>query len=237
MRIVDAEFDASNNYAFQNILPPESVDALNKIKPEMFDEVEDNLEMYCMPTPSMNRVRLAFQRVYHECKEMRHPEINWPALAKRSDVTMRALAKMFTTPNQLLWILCPIVGVHKMMEEAYYEALRKIRQAVSAPIYLPDGTLDNKTVNTIFKLYQHLDKRQFGEFKQDITIKDTTDKPAPKNIVDVDIEIRELEEKLKQLGHVEAEESPDVKPPEAEVDDELKARARERGIAFKAKET
>lgn len=228
------EFDPTVPWSFYKLLPPQSVEVMERIDKQMFRKSEDELDVYCRPTADLSRVRIAFQRAFHEAKEMRKPVINWHTVSEESDISMRVMQDMFTDKKKLLWILCPIVKVHRRMEGIYYEALRKMEQVLQAPMLLPDGTVDTKTFNAVNKVWSHLDKRQFGEFKQSIEVTDKTEK-QPKHLEDVEAEIADIEKRLADLGHTEDVKQIEHTPQEETLHDQLESQARERGLALKVK--
>lgn len=246
------EFDPEQPWSFYAILPDEALKAMDKVDIEMFSKTEDELEIICNPTPTLNRLRNSFWRAYNSAKEMRYPEIDYPALAAASGTTIGQMFKHLENPHSLAWILCPVVHHHEVMHETYIQAVRKMREALNAPVFTPEGSMDYKAVAEVRKIYELLDKRQHGEFVQNVNVSMESRPPVKtihgvaKNSIsqDVDEELRLLEEKLKDKTIVHAIESAKYQAMPAlgsegedDEDEQLRARARERGIKIKTQET
>jgi imidazolonepropionase len=55
-------------------------------------------------------------------------------------------------------------------DELFQQAIRKMREALTARVVTPDGDIDAKGLREIVRIYELLDKRQHGDFVQNLNI-------------------------------------------------------------------
>lgn len=244
------ELNPEVEWSFYNILPSHACEVLEKIPLARFDKNEDELEWELKPSPSLNRVRHVFWRHFHNAKSMREPFINYYKVCEEAGVAMTTLNKFLGDQQSLLWILCPIVNHHEQMMELYQQAIRKMREALGASVINPDGSIDAKGLKEIVRIYELLDKRQHGEFVQNLNIKAASYNFSPYSKGQLD-QVMEAQSKVLTSQDLDAELAAieqqlsgnngalvDGTEQHAEHStDKLRLAAREQGIKVKIKET
>lgn len=234
------ELDSRVRGSLINLLPQESLAALERIHIEMFTKDENELQIFCNPTPSVNRVRHAFWNAVHKAREGKASSVNYKFLAMAAGVSYQSLMDMLTTPKKLVWILCPLITYDSLVQEGLERGLRRMREALESPIHQPDGALDTKALSEIRKIVEFLDKRQHGEFTQNINLKSknhTVTEHSVHNYTEDKKSLAQVEEEIKALEAQLGGGSAQIEDKSAEdKHEQLRSAARERGIKVKVKE-
>jgi len=199
------DFDPSVPGAFINLLPEAAIKTLEKINIELFTKDENELEQYCTPSPSTNRVRHAFWSAYHRAKEMHASHINWNLIATAAGVSHTQLQRMLTDTKRLVWVLCPIAQYNDVLREGLERGIRKMREALEADIFDSAGNLNVQTAKEVREIVQYLDKRMHGDivqrFKIDSksevkSVRESSNHDEQQAKLSIDEEIKMIEEKL-----------------------------------------
>lgn len=223
-------WDRTNDRSIINLVPGKVAEAMlvaGKARPELFDLDEKALKRAVSPSPTDNRLRLAFWIEYDRAQaEQKNMNL--------SNVYGGVCTRFFfeevwlKVPQRMAWLLCMPIAYDVALQESVAYGLDTMREILEMDHTTPRG-VNAKLLELKVKVFAMLDMRLKGAYTQ--TLKNlnlnvsTSDKQVAKHLASGSME--EVEARLKYLQKKERQalNLPDLpgdsdKPAEVEVDSE-----------------
>lgn len=197
-------FNEANPYSIASMLPENTREkVLRNVDRELLGMDEFDLRTTVKPTPTCNKLRLAFWFEYDSAVRA----------GRKIDVkrihagicSAEMWNKEYCKPKRLAWILTPVSSYQASMEEALEFSIAQMRKMLEAPLFKEDGRLDTAAANTIIRVFSILDQRVHGAIVQKIETKSLVVnkqvKAGPGDqapAIDIDEKLRVLQTQLNQ---------------------------------------
>lgn len=204
-QIYDAEND--NPDAIVNLVPDEVAKAIRSIPVEYLRMKENLLHNRVNPEKRDYRIRLAF---WHEYDRYMDGEVTklFPHVFLRGVCSLDYFQKKFLVDKKrVAWMVTPPADYSVMTEEALTAGLERMREVLELGIKTPKGLVDHKLIKEQFAIVQFLDNRVKGSIAKQVEVRQATvrydanqgtgdpgDRDTPR---DIDVEIQEMERRLK----------------------------------------
>lgn len=203
-----------------NLVPGAVSEALlgtSKARPELFQMDERTLlkqlrEEEMLPTPTDNRLRLAFWNEYDRSQERRGM---MDMVAVYAGVCNKSYfyGRYLTRPEKMAWLVCPPASYEVVATEALSFGLEQLREILSLPVKDTQGRVNVKLGELQAKIVVMLDQRLKGGFTQRLEQKSmhlnisTTDAQVSKiamqgSMSDIEKRIKELERRERRALHL-----------------------------------
>lgn len=208
-------WDRTNERSVINLLPPalaSNIIEASKQRPEFFQIEDERLlrrhlrENGTEPTPTDNRLRVAFWHEYERAQTLANPKMVISAI--HAGVCSRQLFDRYMLrPEKVAWILCPPASYTTIAEEALSFGLEQLRDILALPVQRLDAKgrviVDTKLGELQAKIVAMLDNRVKGAVKQTIENRNmnlnisTSDKQVAKAAMSGTMD--QIERRLKEL--------------------------------------
>lgn len=218
-----------------NLVPgslAEPLMAASKSNPDLFQMDERTLykslrEQNMQPTPTDNRLRLAFWNEYDRA-QANHKSMDMVAVFAGVCHKSYFFGRYITRPEKLAWLVCPPASYEVVATEALSYGLEQMREILSLPIKDAQGRVNVKLGELQAKIVVMLDQRLKGGFTQRLESKSmqlsisTSDAQVAKaaaqgSMEEIERRIKELERRERKALHL-AEGAGDDGGKEAPID-------------------
>lgn len=147
-----------------NLVPTkisEKISLAREAKPELFERDERELRKEVLPTPTDNRLRLAFWNEYNRAQS----ESN--AMKMNAVYAGVCSAQYFhdsylQRPEHVAWLLCPPAAYQTIMEEALMFGIDQLRDILEMSVVAKNGQINVKLGELKAKIVAMLDLRVKG---------------------------------------------------------------------------
>ncbi len=158
-------WDRSNPRSVVNLMPrhvAECMELAAKNRPELFQMDERQLRRKLSPTPTDNRMRLAFWLEYDRAQAAQTRHMNMARIYE--GVSSREFFETFyvTKPERVAWLLCHPHSYEVIMSEALAYGVERIREILEMPFIDKKGKIDHRTMEMVLKTVALLDVRVKG---------------------------------------------------------------------------
>lgn len=169
----------------------DEADLYKKLKPESMQ-----------PTPTDNRIRLAFWLEYERAQQNQAP-MEMAYVYGGVCVKQYFYGTYLKSPTRVAWMLCPPTGYQVILEESVAFGAQRMREYMALDPVLPSGKLDHKLIELQAKIYAMMEQRLKGGITQRVEQKtlqitgQISEKQAMQAITDNSMEA--MERRLKEL--------------------------------------
>lgn len=206
--------------ALINLVPGslgEALLAASQSHPELFQMDERTLykslrDLNMQPTPTDNRLRLAFWNEYDRAQATHRP---MEMVSVFAGVCHKSyfFGRYITRPEKLAWLVCPPASYEVVATEALSYGLEQMREILSLPIKDAQGRVNVKLGELQAKIVVMLDQRLKGGFTQRLESKSmqlnisTSDSQVAKaaaqgSMEEIERRIKELEKRERKALHL-----------------------------------
>jgi len=217
-------FNRADERAIINLVPPQVQSAMldsAKRRPDLFNLDEKSLyktlkQEECTPTPTDNRLRLAFWMEYDRAQTTVKDMVMTNVV---SGVCTRDYfyGNYLKHPEKISWLLCPIVSYEVKMREALDFGIDRLRDILELPYIDEKGRINTKILDLQAKIISMLDQRVKGSVLQknmNLNVM-TTDKVVAEMALgstmgDLDTRIRELQARERRALNLPDEKKADT---------------------------
>lgn len=202
-------YDKNDKRSLYNIMPLICRKTVDEMPVSLLTMDEVHLEHSVRPTPYLNQLRTAFWQEYDAAQNsLTAMTVQGIQSHMGSKSPSMLLKEHLTQFKSLAWILVPPTHYDSLIDEALNRGMRRLQQILDLPMHKSDGEIDHKAIELIMKATAFLDIRKNGmptqrtiqEVKQmnvHLTSRDVKSLGIHTRSDELDMKLRELEEKLK----------------------------------------
>lgn len=202
-------YDKQDKRSLYNVMPRECRNTLDDMPVSFLTMDESHLEGLIKPTPYLNQLRSAFWQEYDAAQNtltlMTLKGIQGFIGSGSPSILLR---EYLTDEKTLAWVLIPPTHYDALVDEALSRGMRRIQQIIDLPMITPSGEIDHASINLIMKAVAFLDIRKNGmptqhtttdirQLSVNLTKKDVKSLGLATRSDELDLKIKQLEEKLK----------------------------------------
>lgn len=154
-------WDRSEPRSIVNLVPEKVSRAIEQLPEEMRDLDEKTLREKVRPSATDSRLRLAFWNEY-ERAQGKHSKMTMSNIYGGICSKTYFIDKYITRPENVAWMICPVVSYMKAAEECLHFGMDQMREVLALPNIDAKGKVNTSLINVKKSIVQSLEMRIRG---------------------------------------------------------------------------